>query len=597
MTTIVIDDLNEEDFRRSIENRLREGRASAALDKLRSLIAPYAGSGGILPERFLTVEAADLVLSGWGGLSEAVQRHDQPGRPVTALSITFGWPGDETPKPDAEGKLRPHLETSYFSDNAYPFSQSGREDLLEGYSFYGCTWNGDCEAIDTTLSLEGIDELHGALASLEARLLASEEPDEESICAGSLGACLLSTLLVQAVTERISRDGLPRPLCVMAGSNSVYPYFDAPVVGMPEDARKAADEEPETVDLYNGAPAPRYSSLLMTGIPRAKKRAVLVLDESADELANRISRLRSLNHADAENAESEREDMAAVPAPEMPDLMAATAGSGSLLAQKPARQARDLHDMLGLSTLDRSADNAPPSEPVDWKESVDWTEAPASSELDSWHKTPAQPEPDDWPELPVAPGSIDWPEAPASSEPVGWHETPAQPEPDDWPELPVAPGSIDWHEPPTPAEPVEWPEPPAPAESADWHEEAEWPERPATSESVEWPEPVHWPDTPAAAKPALPPLHGKQPVEPGFTLLEADPLQRWQDLLMAEPPPIVGAPWLSANWQAGHSLEEARSAATPVDSIPAEPAAEPTPVGLRARLRGRFKTFLARLGR
>ena len=549
MTTIVIDDLNEEDFRRSIENRLREGRASAALDKLRSLIAPYAGPGGILPERFLTVEATDLVLSGWDRLGDAVQRHDQPGRPVTALSITFGWPGDETPKPDADGKLRPHLETSYFSDNAYPFSQSGREDLLEGYSFYGCTWNGDCEAIDTTLSLESIDDLHGALASLEARLLASEEPDEESICAGSLGACLLSTLLVQAVTERISRDGLPRPLCVMAGSNSVYPYFDAPVAGMPEDTRKAADEEPDTVDLYNGAPAPRYSSLLMTGIPRAKKRAVLVLDESADELANRISRLRNLNHADAENAESEREDMAAVPAPEMPDLMAATAGSGSLLAQKPARQARDLHDMLGLSTLDRSADNAPPSEPVDWKESVDW------------------------PELPVAPGSIDWPE---QSDPV---------------EL------TDWHEPPTPAEPVEWPEPPAPAEPADWHEEAEWPERPATSESVEWPEPVHWPDAPAPAKPALPPLHGKQPVEPGFTLLEADPLQRWQDLLMAEPPPIVGAPWLSANWQAGHSLEEARSAATPVDSMPSEPAAEPTPVGLRARLRGRFKAFLARFGR
>lgn len=365
MTTIIVDGLNEEDFRRSIENRLREGRAGAVIERLRSLLAPYAGPGGILPERFLTVESAGLVLSGWDALGDAVLRHDRPGRPVTALSIALGWQGEEVTEPDAEGRLRPHVETSYFNDDAYPFSQSGREDLLEGYSFYGCTWSGDSEATDTALSLEGIDDLHGALASLEARLLASDEPDEEGVRAGSLGACLLSTLMVQAVTERIARDGLPRPLCVMAGSSGVYPYFDAPVAGMTEDARKVAFAQEDVVEVGHGAPIPRYSSLLMTGIPRAKKRATLVLEESDDELANRIARLRSLNHPDGEDGETQHEAIPTDSAPEHPDPLAPAAWDGPLLAKKPARQSWDFRDMLGSQEPDPSADETPPSEQAD----------------------------------------------------------------------------------------------------------------------------------------------------------------------------------------------------------------------------------------
>jgi hypothetical protein len=405
VSTIVLDGLNEEDFRRSIENRLREGRPGAAIDRLRPLLAPYAKPGGILPERFLEIEAGDLVLSGWDQLGEAVARHDKPERPVTAITIAFGWPGEVAPEPDSEGCLRPHVETSYYSDNAYPFSQSGREDLLEGYSFYGCTWNGDCEASDTVLALEGIDDLYGALARLEMQLMASDEPDEASIRAGSLGSCLLSVLLVQAVAEQITRDGLPRPLCVMAGSNGMYPYFDAPVAGMPEETRKAAaaqeDEEAEAEDETQDnavvepgrcAPGPRYSSLLMTGIPRAKKRAVLVLAESDDELTDRIARLRNLNHThiqdseygeDGEHGET-REDSeigteASPSVPQLvkpdlphlhdlpvpPDVHVTVNADIPLLAQKPPRRPRDLNDMFGLTPLDASALETPSREVVE----------------------------------------------------------------------------------------------------------------------------------------------------------------------------------------------------------------------------------------
>lgn len=342
MASLVIDRLNEEDFRRSIENRLRERQASAAIERLRRLLVPYAGPGGILPERFLTVGTADLVLSGWDALDLSIRRHDREGSPITAISIAFGWPGEEPRPRDAAGHLPPYVETRYFNDAAFPFSESTRDDLLDGYSSFGCSWGDDAEAVDTVLAVEGIDDLHAALADLEEQLLATDNPDEHGMRAGSLGSCLLSVLLFQAVNEQIDKHGLPRPLCVMAGSSGVYPYFDAPVVGMPEQARKqvadwfedakpaAAAAPPRPEEIHQGAPAARYSSLLVAGIPRAKKRAVLVLDESPEEAADRVAALRSNGEGPA--AELEPGGAAIDPAePAMPDLPAAS----PLMVKKP----------------------------------------------------------------------------------------------------------------------------------------------------------------------------------------------------------------------------------------------------------------------
>ena len=359
MSSIVIDGLSEEDFRRSIQNRLREGKASSTIMRLRTLLTPYAGPGGVLPERFLTIEAADLVLTGWDSLGDAVGRHDRPGRPVNAVSIAFGWPGEDLPEPDAHGQLPPCIETSYYNDDAFPFSHSSRDDLLEGYSFDGCTWSGDPEATDTAIAVEGIDDLNAALAALETKLLSTDEPAEADLRAGSLGACLLSALLLQAVTLRTERDGLPRPLCVTAGSSGVYPYFDTPVAGMSAEALKANAVAEDVVPAGQDVPVPRYSSLLLTGIPRAKKRAVLVLEETNDELAVRLTGLRNLNHPEREDIEVQRAAEFDSPAPGEPDPVPAAADGGLLLAKKPARHSADFRDMLGPrdSDLQQRLDN------------------------------------------------------------------------------------------------------------------------------------------------------------------------------------------------------------------------------------------------
>jgi len=349
VTTIVIDGLNEEDFRRSVQNRLREGRVAPAIARLRSLLTPYAGPEGFLPERFLTVTPAELIFSGWESLGTAIARHDRPGRLVTAMGIAFGWAGEEVPQPDAEGRLQPHLEIAYFNDDSFPFSHSSRDDMLEGYSAEGCTWGGDTVATDTALVLHGIDDLYGALAVLEDHLLASDEPDEAGLIAGSIAACLLSALLIEAVKVQIANHGLPRPVCVTAGSNGVYPYFDAPIAGMPADVLKTNENAEDMVPADQGVPVPRYSSLLVTSIPRARKRAVLVLNENEDETALRLASLRQLHHAEPEAPVApapqpeQFEDEPHVP--ELEPLLGQDAG-GLLLAKKPPKTSGDFRDML-----------------------------------------------------------------------------------------------------------------------------------------------------------------------------------------------------------------------------------------------------------
>ncbi|MFM5886634.1 MAG: hypothetical protein ACKOQ3_15110 [Novosphingobium sp.] len=474
MTTITLDGLSEEEFRRSIEMRLRHDLAGAALERLRALIAPFTQPGGILPERFLTVSASELNLYGWDGLGDALRRHDRPGRPVTALSIAFGWAGENAPLPDADGRLSPLIETGYYTDDAFPFSASGREDLLDGYSFHGCTWADDFEARDNLLSLGGIDDLHGALTLLEARLLASDEPDADEIRAGSLGACVLSVLLHQAVSERIARDGLPRPLCVMAGSNGVYPYFDAPVVGLPDDVRKAAEaaEEEEVVD--RGVPGPRYSSLLVTGIPRAKKRAVLVLEESEEEMAVRISNLRGIHHREEPAAPAAPAIEPDVPMPHEAETAIIPVANGPLLTKKAPGHAWDFRDMLGPPRDDAAPDDTgfPPEDvsPEDLP-SADWPpEKPPVADLpfetsarDAFAPIDAAPDfasPEIAPEpVPAAPPVADLPFESARLEDAAPQDEPAPtPAADDFPPPPLA----DLPLPPRAPEPVSSEPPPRP---------------------------------------------------------------------------------------------------------------------------------------
>jgi len=308
---ITIDGMDEHDFRHSIEDMLRNDEVDEAADKLRSLLEPYTREGGILPTRFRSVCSDDIVFAGWDRLEEKLAEHDSLDHPITGLGIAVADPREAGERAASGGSPRPCIETSYFSDNAYPFSESTREDLLEGYSRQGCQWQGDYEASDTALALEGIDDLYAAVEQLEARLMNSDEPAEEEIRAGSLGACYLAVIVHQAVRDAVRGFGLPRSLCVMAGCNGVYPFFDAPVAGVqgPQGNARVEPEFGAAPDFLPGDESaaedgpgdtvPEEASLLTLVSRKGRKKPVITLSSADAGEASRLDEfmaMQSLNN-------------------------------------------------------------------------------------------------------------------------------------------------------------------------------------------------------------------------------------------------------------------------------------------------------------
>jgi hypothetical protein len=297
--TITIDGLDENDFRRSIETMLRNGEADDAATKLRALLKPYSGRDKLLPERFMTVSPQEVSLAGWQNLRAQIGKYDRPEHLISALRIAVTDPDPEAPPPvpDASGRLTPLIETSYFSDDSFPFSDADRNDLLDGYSMDDTAWQGDHEASDSAVKVEGIEDLYGSVAAIEARVMQSDQPDGEEIRAGSLGACFLAVLVHQAVRETVRKEGLPRALCVLAGNDGVYPFFDAPVLARdeyPDDgatmtmplspASAAIDaDEPEPEESREGPYD--FSRLSSVTTRKVRKMPVIMLDAAEADLA------------------------------------------------------------------------------------------------------------------------------------------------------------------------------------------------------------------------------------------------------------------------------------------------------------------------
>ena len=320
MDTITIDGLDENDFRRSIETMLRNGEADDAAAKLRALLAPYSGPNKLLPERFLTVSPQEVSLAGWQDLRARIGKYDRPEHLISALRIAVTDPDPDAPPatPDGTGRFSPSIETSYFSDTSFPFSDADRNDLLDGYSMDDSAWQGDFEAADSAVKVEGIDDLYGSIAAIEARVMQSDEPDDDEIRAGSLGACFLAVLVHQAVRETVHKEGLPRALCVLAGNDGVYPFFDAPVLASdeyPDDGAtmtlpltKASQSiEADDIDPEETRDGPYdFSRLSSVTNRKVRKAPVIMLDAAEADLAtHQYAAVAAQQLADAEAVDAE----------------------------------------------------------------------------------------------------------------------------------------------------------------------------------------------------------------------------------------------------------------------------------------------------
>ncbi len=292
METITIEGMDEHDFRFSIEDMLRLGKVDEAVGLLRGLLEPCVGDDAILPSRFLRVSSSDLEFAGWERLADRLYNHDRPTRPISAIGVALADYRSLGGRGPSHGWLAPFIKTFYFSDEAFPFSDATRSDLLDGYTREGFGWHGDYQATDATLSVKGIDDLYGAIVEIENRLMASEDPPLEEIYAGTIGACYLAALIHQSLRATIREKGLPRPLCVLAACDGVFPFFDAPVAGLDECMVAKSDvvatdkvgpdefegdgmegEQEPTADL------PGEASLLDVVSRRGTKTPVIALDE------------------------------------------------------------------------------------------------------------------------------------------------------------------------------------------------------------------------------------------------------------------------------------------------------------------------------
>ena len=340
MEIITIDGMVEHDFRNSIEDMLRLDQVDEAIARLGLLLQSCAGMHEILPPRFLTATYNDIEIVGWDRLAYRLLDHDRPNHPISALGVTLadaralGGPGP------ARGRLAPFIKTFYFSDDAYPFSDATRSDLLDGYSREGFEWQGDYQATDATLAIKGIDDLYGAIIELEDRLLASKSPPDDEVRAGTIGACFVATLIHQALRQTIREKGLPRPLCVLAACDGVYPFFDAPVAGSDECtveaptglvlASDAAEDEPAVFD-HDDEPAddlPGEGSLLTLITRKGLKAPVMILGEDDAREAARYSEMAGAQRLGVEEGfVLERESFA--------DVDEVATGSDMLLPPQP----------------------------------------------------------------------------------------------------------------------------------------------------------------------------------------------------------------------------------------------------------------------
>jgi hypothetical protein len=238
---VAIDGMDEFTFRRSIEALLREGDADAAARRIRSLLTPYTGEHRPLPAHLPDITATDVRFGGWDGIAERLAELDSPGAPVTAIGIDLAHAqvGGDT----AAGPLRPAIEIAWYTDDAFPFSSAGRNRLLEGYGQAGAAWHGSSLTVDGSITIEGLDDLYGAVRQLERKCAGEtgEAATSDDLTAGMLGACYFAVLVHQAVRNAALGVGLPRPLALIVGSKDVYPWFDVPVLAACADLPTSTD--------------------------------------------------------------------------------------------------------------------------------------------------------------------------------------------------------------------------------------------------------------------------------------------------------------------------------------------------------------------
>ena len=242
-------------IRRTLERLMRNGFAEDAADRLEDAIGALQDLGHPIVPLCHELARHGIGIEGWERIAEGLTRLYKSDQPITALSIDLSAHGD-----GAMGE--PCIETVFYTDEAFLFSEASREDINAGYDGENSVWAEAFAGSGDYISTVGLAEMHVALTQLH-QLMETDEADGADRDAWFIGSSYMAVLLHLAIRDVLMVRGLPRALAILVGSNDYFPCFDAPVVSIGEYRQIAPDldlgafgDEPESgagteVEIHN----------------------------------------------------------------------------------------------------------------------------------------------------------------------------------------------------------------------------------------------------------------------------------------------------------------------------------------------------------
>jgi hypothetical protein len=257
----------------NIRGLLGAGRVAEA-DAL--LTAELAGFDGALAGLCKETSAYLILLSGWDDLLPILDEWEGP--PITAITLGLTNPPDLVF--DVGQDYEPDLMLGLYSDDAFPFSDASKADLLAEASQDLPAWVDAEEDVEFHLTFTGLARLNSALINCKHRHFLRDGRDGvEGRAPGGyvefvLASWVLATRFLQAAERAVSEGCLPAGCRLIAGTIGVGADFVS-VLGPEPSATKSASRT---------APAqPGFATLSMKPwVPRE--------DPTADPVAHTLRR-------------------------------------------------------------------------------------------------------------------------------------------------------------------------------------------------------------------------------------------------------------------------------------------------------------------
>jgi hypothetical protein len=205
------------------------------LDQLNSRLAGLCK--GVRPQ--------DVVITGWEDAIDTLSQYE--GEPITAIAISMY--NELESAMDVQEAYEPVIDLSFFTDEAFPFSTSSRDQIQAENTSVFTPWQPHAEDIEAYLEIEGLADLNQALFNHKHRVFqrvaggapmayrrdelgnliqdvvveaTGDAPDE--YIAFVLAGLLRTTRFAQAVQRMIEELGVPGGAPVILATHNMRPF-------------------------------------------------------------------------------------------------------------------------------------------------------------------------------------------------------------------------------------------------------------------------------------------------------------------------------------------------------------------------------------